>query len=205
MEHAGAALFGELHRAGAMGRERAFELVAGGGADELAGLCGEQFVDRLGVLALDRLAGEDHRTAVDVVAGKSGFAVALRNEVAERCGVDGAVGEERRQHDRRAPHHLAMDDDEPARQSLGLALQQHLGEQEVRGGAADVDADGGKLDILLVPDVSRDLGAVLVGHREMFVKDVEVVHENSAQPGSIPIRWAECLQAARLVKRAAGD
>jgi hypothetical protein len=38
----------------------------------------------------------------------------------------------------------------------------------------------------------------------MFVKDVEVVHENSAQPGSIPIRWAECLQAARLVKRAAG-
>jgi hypothetical protein len=50
----------------------------------------------------------------------------------------------------------------------------------------------------------RDLGAVLVGHREMFVKDVEVVHENSAQPGPKPIRWAQCLQALRLVKRAAG-
>ena len=49
MEHAGAALLGQLHRAGAMGGERAFELVAGGGADELAGLRGEQFVDRLGV------------------------------------------------------------------------------------------------------------------------------------------------------------
>ena len=96
------------------------------------------------------------------------------------------------------------DDDEPARQPLGLALQQHLGEQEVRGRAADVDADGGKLDVLLVPDELRDLGAVLVGHREMFVKDVEVVHENSAQPGPIPIRWAQCPQAPQLVKRAAG-
>jgi hypothetical protein len=55
-----------------------------------------------------------------------------------------------------------------------------------------------------VPDQLRDLGAVLVGHREMFVKDVEVVHENSAQPGPKPIRWAQCLQAQRLVKRAAG-
>ena len=178
--------------------------MAGGGADEFAGLGGEQFVDRLGVPALDRLAGEDHRAAVDIGALEACFAVALRDEVAERGGVDGAVGEERRQHDRRAPHHLAMHDDEPARQSLGLALQQHLGEQEVRGGAADVDADGGKLDILLVPDQLRDLGAVLVGHREMFVKDVEVVHENSAQPGPSPIRWAQCLQALRLVKRAAG-
>ena len=187
VEHAGAALLGQLHRAGAVGGECAFELVAGGGADELAGFRGEQFVDRLGVPALDRLAGEDHRAAIDIVALETRLAVALRDERAERGGIDGAVGEERGEHDRRAPHHLAMDDDEPARQPLGLALQQHLGEQEMRGGAADVDADGGKLDVLLVPDQSRDLGAVLVGHREMFVKDVEVVHENSAQPGPIRI------------------
>ena len=51
MEHAFVALLGQPHRAGAVGGERAFELVAGGGADELAGLGGEQFVDRLGVAA----------------------------------------------------------------------------------------------------------------------------------------------------------
>ena len=77
MEHAGAALPGKLHRAGAVGGECALELVAGGGADELAGFRGEQFVDRLGVPALDRLAGEDHRAAIDIVALEARLAVAL--------------------------------------------------------------------------------------------------------------------------------
>ena len=72
---------------------------------------------------------------------------------------------------------LAMHDDEAARQALALPLQQHLGEQQVRGRAADIDADGGELDVLLVPDVLRDRGALLVRHREVFVEEVELVHE----------------------------
>ena len=74
-----------------MGGERAFELVAGGGADELAGLGGEQLVDRLGVPPFDRLAGEDHRARVDVLPREAGVAIALRDEGAERGRIDGAV------------------------------------------------------------------------------------------------------------------
>ncbi len=37
----------------------------------------------------------------------------------------------------------------------------------------------------------------------MLVKEVEVVHEASAQPGPVAIRWAQCPQRLRLVKRAA--
>ena len=40
--------------------------MAGGGADEIAALFGEQPGDRLGVLAAQRFAGEDHHTGVDI-------------------------------------------------------------------------------------------------------------------------------------------
>src|ERR1700719_2537505 len=56
MQDALAALLRQLDGAGAVGRKRAFELMAGGGADELAGLGSKQLVDRLGVAALDGLA-----------------------------------------------------------------------------------------------------------------------------------------------------
>ena len=46
MQQAIAALLGEFYGTGAVSREHAFELVAGGGADELAGLRGKQRVDR---------------------------------------------------------------------------------------------------------------------------------------------------------------
>ena len=71
MQHALVALLRQPHRARAVRGERAFELVAGGGADELAGLVGEQFVDRARVRPLDRLAGEDHGAAVDVARAQS--------------------------------------------------------------------------------------------------------------------------------------
>ena len=76
MQDAGVARLGQRHRARAMRGEPAFELVAGGGADELAGFAGEQLVDGAGIFALDRLAGEDDRAAVDIALGKAGVAVA---------------------------------------------------------------------------------------------------------------------------------
>ena len=85
MQDAGIALLRQPHRAGPVGGERAFELVAGGGADEFAGFRGEQFVDRPGIVPLDRLAGEDHGATVDIVAAKAGLRVAVRNEGAERA------------------------------------------------------------------------------------------------------------------------
>ena len=69
------------HRARAVRRQQAFELVAGGGADEFAGLLGEELVDRARILALDRLAGEDHGAAVDVVALQAGLAIGVVDEM----------------------------------------------------------------------------------------------------------------------------
>src|SRR5258705_83592 len=196
MEHAIVALLGEPYRARPMGGEGAFELVAGRGADELAGLGGEQLVDRLRVLLLDRLAGQDHGAAVDILTRKARFPIRLLDESPERGGVDGAVGQKGRQHDGRAPQHLAMHHREAARQPLGLALQQHLGEQEMRGRAADVDADGGEIDVLLVPDILGDLGALVVGEREMLVEQVGVVHRRqSPRWGAL---WRVCARVSAL-------
>ena len=61
----------ERNGARAVRGEPAFQLVAGSGADELAGLLGEQLVDGAGVFALDRLAGEDDGAAVDFVSLES--------------------------------------------------------------------------------------------------------------------------------------
>ena len=79
---------------------------------------GEDLVDGARVLALDRLAGQDHGAAVDVAPPQAGVVIGVLHEMLERLGVDGAVRQERRQHDRRAPDHLPVDHDEPARQIL---------------------------------------------------------------------------------------
>ena len=53
--------------AGAVGREHRLHVMAGGGGDEVAALLGQQARDRLGVVAAQRLAGEDHHAGVDVL------------------------------------------------------------------------------------------------------------------------------------------
>jgi hypothetical protein len=55
---------------------------------------------------------------------------------------------------------LALDHHEAARQRLGESLQVQPGEQQVRRGRTDVDADGGELDVVERP---RDVEPVLVG------------------------------------------
>ena len=55
----------ERDRAGAVRRHLAFHVMPGGGADEAAGLLRKQVGDRARVVALDRLAGEDHGAAID--------------------------------------------------------------------------------------------------------------------------------------------
>src|SRR5262249_60015758 len=56
----------EGDRARAVRGKLALHVMAGRGADEAAGLLGEQVGDGTGVLALDGLAGEDHGAAVVV-------------------------------------------------------------------------------------------------------------------------------------------
>ena len=87
-------------------------------------------------------------------------------------GVDGEVGQVRRQHDRRLPEHLAVDHDEAARQRGAEPLQVHLREHQMRGGRADVDADGGQLDIVGGPG---DLVELLAGSH-VGVAELQIVH-----------------------------
>src|SRR5262249_54445250 len=105
------------------------ELVARRGADEFAGLLGEQLVDGAGIFALDRFASEDDGARVDLALCETRIVVAAAKKSAEPFRIDGAVRQERRQQDRRAPGDLAADHDEAARQPLRLALQRDLGEE----------------------------------------------------------------------------
>ena len=50
----------------AVGGEQRFHVMAGGGADEVAALGRDHAGDRLGVVAAQRLAGQDHHAGIDV-------------------------------------------------------------------------------------------------------------------------------------------
>src|SRR5215469_10468528 len=130
--------------------------MTGAGADEFPRLRSEKFVDGARVLALDRLAGEDDRAAVDLIFRHTGAAVAAVDEVAQLGGVDQIVAAERRQQYRRAPHDVPADHDKATRVTLRLPLQGNLCKQEMRGRTADVDADRGEYEIVLRRDRSRD-------------------------------------------------
>lgn len=152
--------------------------MAGRCADELPGFFREKLVDRLGVLPLDRFAGENDRPAVDLAALQSGRAIGVVDEVAQLVGVDRSIGKERGQHDRRPPCHLPVDDDETARQPLGLPLQRHLREQKMRGRASDIDADRFELDGFLAPDIASHFQAIGFRQLAMLVEEIGVVHSS---------------------------
>ena len=165
----------QLDRARAVGGHDGFEIVPGGCADELSGLLGEQIGDRARVDPLHGLAGQDHRAAVDIGRCQAGLAKGLGEKRLQGPGIDRVVRPVRREQDRRAPQDLAVDHHEPARQRLGQPLQVDAGEHQMRGRRADVDADGGQLDIVGPPDgVPDELGLTLGRRVEMRI--VELVH-----------------------------
>ena len=176
MEDAVLALLRQRDGARAVGGEETFQLVTGGGADEFAGLSREDFVDGAGVGLLDGLARENDGAAVDFVLLDARFPVGVRDEFAELAGVDRAVREEGREHDGRAPHDAAVDDDEAAGEPLRLALKDHTRKEQMRRGGADVDADRGELDVFLFPDRLGDRETLLFAQFEMFVIEIQVVH-----------------------------
>ena len=67
LSSAAAAIVRDLGRARAVGGEHRLHVVPGRRADELTAHLREHVGDRLGVLAAQRLAGEDHRAGVDIV------------------------------------------------------------------------------------------------------------------------------------------
>ena len=71
-----------LRGAGAVGRQHRFHVMAGGGADELAALLRQELGDAFGVLAPQRLAGEDHGAGVDLVGVEPGRLVGVVDDAA---------------------------------------------------------------------------------------------------------------------------
>ena len=69
-------------------RQQRFHVMTGGGADELAALLGEDFGNALGVLAPQRLAGQDHGAGVDLVGMKSRAGIGVVDDLAEAGIVD---------------------------------------------------------------------------------------------------------------------
>ena len=109
------------------------------------------------------------------------------DEVIERVGIDRAVSDEGRQHDGRAPDHLAVGHHESARQALRLALKRHLGKKQVRCGAADVDADRIQLDAFLTPDELGHLRLVGLGELRMLMVKIDVVHRHPFNAGGTTV------------------
>src|SRR5258708_9990940 len=95
--------------------------MAGRGADELAGLAGEQGGDGGGVTALYRLAGQDHGAGIDIGTGQARRPIGFLDEGAEGVRVDRVVGEKGREQDRRGPQNPPPDDDEPAPALVGAS------------------------------------------------------------------------------------
>jgi len=64
--------------------------------------------------ALDRLAGQDHSAAANIALGKTGLAIAGSKKFTEFRGIDRAVRQKWRQHNRRTPYDLAGNGDKAA-------------------------------------------------------------------------------------------
>src|SRR5229473_2585690 len=176
IEQRGIAAARQRDGARAVRRHLAFHVVAGGGADELAGLLGEQIGDGARIAALERLPGQDDGAAIDRLALDAGVGVAAADEPRELVDVDRIVAPVGREQDRRLPENLPLDHHEAARQGGRQPLQVHAREHQMRGGGADIDADGGQLDVVGGPGNLVDRGVVGI---DVKVLEFEIVHRTS--------------------------
>ncbi len=163
----------ERDGAGAVRGHLAFHVVAGRGADELAGLLGEEIGDGARVVALERLAGEDDGAAVDRLGLDPGIGVAAADEARELVDIDGVVGAIGREQDRGLPEDFSADHDEAARQRGREPLQVDAREHQVRGGGSDIDPDRGQLHIVGGPGDLVDRGVL---GTDVQVLEFEIVH-----------------------------
>ena len=136
--------------------------MAGGGADQLAAFFGQQFGDGLRIFAAQRLAGEDHHAGVDVVRPQFGGGVGLIDDGAKARAVDVLLAQVRRERHRRTIQRLARRDVIAAGEILAEAAQMHFGEDDLRAGRSDVDADAHERDVVGDPE------RILLGRQVRF-------------------------------------
>ncbi len=137
-----------------MRRHQRLKRVAGADGDEFSRLRGEQLGDGAGVLSSERHAGQDQRAGIDGLRRQPGRLILPRDEVAERRRIDVLALKIGRQQDVGLVNDAAFND-EIARIE---ALQHYLGEQQMRGRRADIDADTGQLDLVLLNQAAAGIG-----------------------------------------------
>ena len=109
-------------------------------ADELTGIFGEVFDDRLGVFFLECFTGDNHRAGVDILRRQAGVLVRRVDEVVDLIRVDLGRRNVRRQHDRRAIKDFAGSDSKLSRERGAFTAQRNQRKNQMRSRRADVDA-----------------------------------------------------------------
>jgi hypothetical protein len=126
--------------------------MAGGGANEIAALLRQQLGDALGVLAAQRLAGQDHRPGIDLVGIELGGGIGLIDDLLQAGIVNALLAGIGRERHRRLVQRLARNHVVAAGQVLAIAAQVDAREDHLGAGGADVDADADQGDVVLQPD-----------------------------------------------------
>ena len=139
-------------RAGAVGRQHRFHVMARSGGDEFAALLRQHSGDGFGILAPQRLAGQDHDAGIDVVGMDFRGVIGVVDDGAELGFVDALFAGIGRQRDRRLKQGFARDDVIAAGEIFAEAAQIDAGEDDLRSGRADVDADRVERDVVLDPE-----------------------------------------------------
>jgi hypothetical protein len=145
----------DLGGAGAIGGEHRLHMVPGRRANKLTAHLREDVGDRLGVLAAQRLAGEDHRAGVDLVGMHTGGLVCRVDDVTDPLIVDAILTEIGRQRDGRLVDGLPVHHEVTAGQRLREPPQVHARENHLGSGGADIDADRKERDVVLQPETGR--------------------------------------------------
>lgn len=158
VQHPAAVAPGPVHRTRPVRRQGRLHPVPGGGADEGAAVGGEQLGQGPRVAPPGRLAGQDDRAGVDVVAGQTRLRQPGPEQAAHGPLIDEQTLGVRGERHRGPVADLPVDHLVPAGQVAGPASEQQPGEEHLAGRRPDVDADGGQLDPVQL--VQRMLGVV---------------------------------------------
>ena len=152
-----------VHCARAIGGQNGLEIMTRSRANEFSRLRRKQRGYRFGVLLFCRLAGDDDCSGIDIVGRQLRIAVRLMNEIAELIRVDRSLVDVRGQQNRRFVNYFTVYDYKAARERDALAPQSQAGEDQMRSGGTDIDADGVERDPFRAP------------HRMLFIHGHPVV------------------------------
>ena len=156
-------------------------MVSGGGGDEIAALLRQQGGNRLGILAAQRLAGEDDHAGVDIPRRNARRGIGLLDDGAERDVVDALVARIGRQRHRRLEQGLARHDVVTAGKVLAVAAKIDAREDDLRAGRADVDTNCHQRHMILNPDrvlfqplvaVELEMIMIVIGVAVVLVHDI---------------------------------